>query len=111
MRLMAIGNRALMDGFALLGIETHADISVNEIEEIFTDLSNSRENAMVFIQQDLAQADLPILHRLRNEGGRVLISEIPDILSAEDYQLSVDKLITRVLGANMGTNDGYESEA
>lgn len=108
MRLMAIGNQALMDGFALLGIETHADISIEEIEKILTGLSRKREKAMIFLQQDLAQADLPILQQLRNEGGRVLISEIPDILSANEYQAPVERLITRVLGSNMNMEAEHE---
>lgn len=108
MRLLAIGNRALMDGFALLGIETHADISIEEIDKILTDLSRKKEKAMIFLQQDLAQAELAVLQQLRNEGGRVLISEIPDILSADEYQASVDQLITRVLGANVGMEAEHE---
>lgn len=104
MRLMAIGNRALMDGFALLGIETHADISLAEIEGILTELSRNREHAMIYLQQDLARADLPILNQLRKEGGRILVSEIPDILSASDYRAPVDQLITRVLGENLSVD-------
>jgi vacuolar-type H+-ATPase subunit F/Vma7 len=95
-----MGNSALMDGFALLGMETYPDASVAEVEQILTQLSHSKERAMIYLQQDLAQADLPILQFIRNEGGNILISEIPDILSAQDYQAPVDQLLTRVLGAS-----------
>ena len=101
MRILAIGNQALMDGFALLGIETYADISISQLEQILIDLRRQDERALVYLQQDLAQADLPVLTYLRNEGGRVLISEIPDILSADAYQASVDQLIARVMGKHI----------
>ena len=86
MRVLAIGNRALMDGFALLGIETYADFSLTQMEQLLLELYRGNERALVYLQQDLAQADIPVLTNLRNEGGRVLISEIPDILSADGYQ-------------------------
>ena len=101
MRIMAIGNQALMDGFALLGIETYADISISQLERILLDLRRQDERALVYLQQDLAQADIPVLTFLRNEGGQVLISEIPDILSADAYQASVDQLIARVMGKHI----------
>ncbi len=101
MRTMAIGSRALMDGFALLGIETHADIDVAELEALLSDLVRRKERALIYLQSYLANSDLPILHSLRNEGGQVLISEVPDILSAEHYQAPVEQLISRVLGRDV----------
>lgn len=90
-----------MDGFALLGIETHADISLQELDGLLTDLHRSKQRALVYLQQDLADSDLPILHLLRSEGGNILISVVPDLLSADDYHAPVDQLISRVLGQNV----------
>jgi vacuolar-type H+-ATPase subunit F/Vma7 len=98
MRQLAIGNSVLMDGFALLGMETYADLDITEIEKILTQLLRNKESALIFLQQNLLQADLPLLEQIRNEGGHILISEIPDILSANKYQAPVDHLIARVLG-------------
>ena len=108
MRILAIGNRALMDGFALLGIETYADFSLTQMEQLLLELYRGNERALVYLQQDLAQADIPVLTNLRNEGGRVLISEIPDILSADGYQASVDQLIGRVMGKHILENIQHE---
>ena len=108
MRILAIGNRALMDGFALLGIETYADIGPAEMEQLLAELNQQGERALVYLQQDLAQADIPVLKYLRNEGGKVLISEIPDILSADAYQASVDQLIGRVMGKHILENIQHE---
>lgn len=101
MKLIAIGQRSLMDGFALLGMETHCDASADELESILTTLSHTKEKAMIYLQQDAAYDELPILQQLRNEGGDILISEIPDILSAHQFHAPVDELITRVLGENI----------
>lgn len=101
MRLMAIGQRSLMDGFALLGMETHCDASAEEVESILSALSHKKEKAMIYLQRDPAYDNLPIIQQLRNEGGNILISEIPDILSAHQFHAPVDDLITRVLGKNI----------
>ena len=90
-----------MDGFALLGIETHADVSMQDLDSLLNDLYRSKQRALVYLQQDLADCDLPILHLLRSEGGNILISVVPDLLSADDYHAPVDKLISRVLGQNI----------
>jgi vacuolar-type H+-ATPase subunit F/Vma7 len=101
MRILAIGNQALMDGFALLGIETYADISLPRLESLLTELQRSKQRALVYLQQNLADSELPILQLLRSEGGDILISVVPDILSADDYHAPVDQLISRVLGQNI----------
>ena len=108
MRMLAFGSRALMDGFALLGIETYADFSLTQMEQLLLELYRGNERALVYLQQDLAQADILVLTNLRNEGGRVLISEIPDILSADGYQASVDQLIGRVMGKHILENIQHE---
>ena len=108
MRLLAMGNSALMDGFALLGMETFPDVTVAEVEKLLSQLLHDKERAMIYLQQDLAQQDLPILNRIRNEGGDILISEIPDLLSAQSYQAPVDQLLTRVLGASAAQEFNHE---
>jgi vacuolar-type H+-ATPase subunit F/Vma7 len=101
MKIVAIGNSALMDGFALLGIETCADASADEINALLSELSRSRERALVYLQQDLMNADIPMIKQLRVQGGSILICEIPDLHTADDYQPEVEKLIGRVLGSSV----------
>lgn len=100
MKIIAIGNSALMDGFALLGIETYADASADEINAVLTDLVHERERALVYLQQDLISAEIPMIQQLRIKGGSILICEIPDLHTADDYQPEVEKLIGRVLGSS-----------
>ena len=101
MKIIAIGNAALMDGFALLGIKTYADASTEEINAVLTELVRSRERALVYLQQNLMSAEIPMIQQLRSRGGSILICEIPDLHAAEDYQPEVEKLIGRVLGSSV----------
>jgi vacuolar-type H+-ATPase subunit F/Vma7 len=101
MKIIAIGNAALMDGFALLGIKTYADASAEAINAMLTELVRNRERALVYLQQNLMNADIPMVQQLRTRGGSILICEIPDLHTAEDYQPEVEKLIGRVLGSSV----------
>ena len=101
MKILALGSAALMDGFALLGIETHADPEPARIESLLRELIRARERALVFMQQDLMDADIPVVEKLRLQGGSILICEIPGLQAAGDYRPQVDQLIRRVLGASV----------
>jgi len=101
MKIIAFGSSELMDGFALLGIETHADAGSDVIESILSELSRNRERALVYLQQDLVQADIPIVKQLRDQGGNILICEIPSLHDVDDYRPQVETLIGRVLGGSM----------
>jgi vacuolar-type H+-ATPase subunit F/Vma7 len=98
MEILAFGDAELMDGFALLGIETHANRSAREIDAVLEQLSKSRERALVFVQQDLMTADIPMIAQLRSRGGAILICEVPALGAAERYRPQVEELISRVLG-------------
>lgn len=98
MRIIAFGDAALMDGFALLGIETHANPKAEAVETILTKLVRSRERALVFVQQELMTDAVPIVAQLRNQGGSILICELPALHCAEHYKPQVERLIARVLG-------------
>ena len=101
MKIIAIGSRELMDGFALLGIETYADAEAAEINELLSELARKRERALVYIQQDLIGEETPIIQQLRLEGGSILVCEIPHLKGAAEYHPQVEKLIRRVLGSSM----------
>ena len=101
MKILAVGGAALMDGFALLGIETHADLTAVEIDELLSGLVRRRERALVYLQQDLLSADIPTIRQLRSQGGSILICEIPGLQAGGDYHPQVDQLIRCVLGPSV----------
>ena len=101
MKIIAMGSAALMDGFALLGITTYADETAEVVNSVLSELQRNRERALVFVQQNLFDAKIPMIQQLRNRGGSILICEIPDLHEVRDYQPQVESLILRVLGAGV----------
>lgn len=98
MKIIAFGDAALMDGFALLGIQIQEDQSAAAIEATLQQLSRGRERALVFVQQDRMTAAIPMIAQLRRQGGSILICELPSLQAADQYRPAVEKLIARVLG-------------
>ena len=95
-----MGHSALMDGFSLLGIKVYADESSENINNVLSELKHSQQRALIFMQQDLITAEIPMVKQIRQSGGSILICEIPNLQEADDYQPAVEKLIARVLGAS-----------
>jgi vacuolar-type H+-ATPase subunit F/Vma7 len=100
MKIIAMGSAVLMDGFALSGIKTYADETAEVVNTVLGELHRNREPALVFIQQNLFDAKIPMIEQLRNRGGSILICEIPDLQGVQDYQPEVETLIRRVLGSS-----------
>lgn len=98
MRVLAIGSQELMNGFALLGIETHTDIDAKTIDHLLNNIIHQQQRALIYLQQDFVQDDLPVLKYLRQEGGNILISEIPSLSSPDQRRAPIDKLIAKVIG-------------
>jgi len=96
-----MGSSALMDGFALLGIKTYADESPQKMNAVLSELNRNHERALVYVQQDLMQADIPMISQLHNHGGSILICEIPHLENVQQYQPAVEKLVRKVLGTSV----------
>jgi len=101
MKIFAMGSAALMDGFALLGIQTYADPSAEMINDVLAGLKQRNERALVFMQQDLMKAEIPMVTRLRQRGGSILLCAIPHLDQADNYQPEVEQLIGRVMGQSV----------
>ncbi|MDZ7751312.1 MAG: V-type ATP synthase subunit F [Gammaproteobacteria bacterium] len=99
-RIIAMGSEALLEGFALLGVETVADPSPHEVEELLRGLAASDARALVFLEHQVAREAGQALEDIRREGGRIVISEIPPLEAPADYRPPVEDLVIRVLGAS-----------
>ena len=78
-RMIALGSAALTDGFSLIGIETVADATAEQLENLLAELVRRQEKALVFLEHNLARSQGPWLRRVREEGGRVVIAEKPEM--------------------------------
>ncbi len=98
MRVVAMGGAALMQGFALLGAETYEDATAEEVERVLADLLRGHDQALVFVESGLVARGGRHLDRVRREGGRIIVSEVPPLDAPESYRPPVEALVTRVLG-------------
>lgn len=98
MRLIALGGAALMQGFALLGAETHEDATQEDVERVLAELLRGHDQALVFVENSLVAQSGQHLERVRREGGRIIVSEIPSLDAPDSYRPPVEALVTRVLG-------------
>ena len=97
-RMIALGSAALMEGFALIGFETHADPAPEAIEQLLQELLRNQQAALIVIEQELARNPGRNLQRAQREGGRIVITEIPDIHLSGSYHSRVENLVQTILG-------------
>lgn len=97
-RMIALGSSALMEGFALIGFETYPDPSPEAIENLLQNLLRNQQAALIVIEQRLARNPGRHLMRAQNEGGRIVITEIPEIRMSGDYHSRVEDLVLSLLG-------------
>ena len=97
-RMIALGSAALMEGFALIGFETFVDPSPEAIENLMQELLRNQQGTLVVIEQSLAQNPGRHLLRAQSEGGRIVMTEIPEIHQSSHYHSRVESLVQTMLG-------------
>lgn len=100
MRVVALGGSALMQGFALIGAETYEDATEEDVERVLAELLRGQDQALVFVENRLVTHGGRHLERVRREGGRVIVSEVPPLDTPESYRPPVEALVVRVVGAS-----------
>ncbi len=97
-RLVVLGSAGLTEGFSLIGAEVYPEADPATVEQVLADLARSGAAALVLLEGHLAHAGGPWLNRLRNEGGRIVVTELPALASPEAYAPAVDEVVRSVLG-------------
>ncbi len=97
-RMLFLGDAALTDGFQLIGFETWADPSQQQLNQVLQGLLNSRGNAFVILDSRLAEQPSPLLQQIRSEGGRIIITEVPPLNDPENFHSEIDDRIQHLLG-------------
>lgn len=97
-RLVVLGSAGLTDGFGLIGAEVYADADHGTVEQVLAELVAARAEALVLLEGDLAHGSGEWLARLRNEGGRIVVTELPPLAAPQDYAPAVDEVVRAVLG-------------
>ena len=97
-RMIALGSAALMEGFALIGFETYVDPAPDAIEKLMLELLRSQQAVLIVTEQSLARNPGRNLLRAQTEGGRIVITEIPEIHLSANYHSRVEHLVQSLLG-------------
>lgn len=98
-RMIALGSAALTEGFSLIGVETVPDATPEQLENLLAGMVKHQEKALVFLEHSLARSEGPWLRRVREEGGRIVIAEVPPLHTPEDYHPQVEDVVRAILGA------------
>jgi vacuolar-type H+-ATPase subunit F/Vma7 len=99
-RLVVLGSAGLTEGFSLIGAEVYPQADQARVEEVLEALVREGAEALVLLETDLAHGEGLWLNRLRNEGGRILVTELPPLSAPQDYTPAVDAVMRTVLGAD-----------
>jgi vacuolar-type H+-ATPase subunit F/Vma7 len=96
-RLLFLGDRALAQGFALIGFETWPDATIEQLDQVLEELRNERRGALVVLDQQLAAGDSRLLPRIEADGRHVAIIEVPALADAQGFHLDVDDELQALL--------------
>ncbi len=97
-RLVVLGSAGLASGFALIGAEVHPDADAATVEAVLEALAKRNEGALVLLESHLAHGGGYWLNRLRSEGGRIVITELPPLPAPQAFAPAVDAVVEAVLG-------------
>ncbi len=97
-RMLALGSSALTEGFALIGFETVPDATAEDLEEVLAELVRGNQRAMVIVERTLARGNGRWLNQVRNEGGRIVLAEVPELSAPSNYHPLVEDLVESILG-------------
>jgi vacuolar-type H+-ATPase subunit F/Vma7 len=96
---VVLGSAGLTEGFSLIGAEVYPRADQATVEQVLENLVKQGAEALVLLETTLAHGDGHWLNRLRNEGGRILVTELPALHAPQDYTPAVDEIVRNVLGA------------
>ena len=96
--MIAMGERPLMEGFALLGFETWPDADTEDLKQVLSELVQSGQKALVLLETYLSRSSCPLLADIRIHGGNIIVTEVPAINAAKEYHPFVEDLVVKVLG-------------
>ncbi len=97
-RQIFLGDHNLSVAFSLIGFETRPSADVKQLDALLDELLRSNQRAFVVIDHALAAAGSELLAGVYDEGGRILVTEIPPLNSPRDFRSQVDEEIGRLLG-------------
>jgi len=100
-RMIAIGSLALVRGFRLIGFEALADPDRKNISVLIDDLQRHQQRAFLVVEQHLANELRDIFRPIQQEGGDILMVELPAIHEPEKLDSYLSSKIEERLGSQV----------
>lgn len=97
-RFVVLASAPVAVGFGLLGIESIADATEDELEQLLEKLVTHRQSAMVFVEENLARGGGRWLTYVRDQSTSVILVEIPGLKGAQEHESAIEGLIRVALG-------------
>jgi vacuolar-type H+-ATPase subunit F/Vma7 len=97
-RLIVMGSAELTLGFRLIGFETYPEATRDDVESVLRELLSRKQKALVLLEPELARSGARSLELVRNEGGHIVVTEVPSLAAPEDYHPEVEDVVRSVLG-------------
>lgn len=105
-RMIFMGESQLAHGFRLIGFETWADPSLDEVEKLVRELIVRRHNAFLVIDRRIAEAELPSIQRVRKEGGHIVVTPVPPLNQPDSFHLRIDDRLQAIFAATGSPTQG-----
>ena len=105
-RIIAMGSALLMEGFALVGLETWPDAQPADVEALIEELLRERQPAVVLLESELMHGAESARADAGRGSERIIITEIPPLLAPQENRPAVERLIMEMLGPGALTRDG-----
>lgn len=97
-KMLFMGDASLTDGFQLIGFETWPNATPDQLDKVLGELVEGRQNAFIIIDSKLSQSNTVMLQKVRQEGGRIIITEVPPLNDPTNCYCIVDTHIQALLG-------------
>ena len=96
-RMLFLGDAALTDGFQLIGFETWADPTAEELDKVLEELLDSKRNAFIILDTRLSESSSPMLERVRRESRRILITVVPPLNDPDGFRCALDHRVNSLM--------------
>jgi vacuolar-type H+-ATPase subunit F/Vma7 len=99
-RMIFLGADSLADGFRLIGFETHANPSADDVDQLFRTLRHSRDKAFVVVDEAVMRSGAGNLARVRREGGRIVVVAVPPLAGPVELESEVADRLQAMFGSS-----------
>ena len=97
-RIIAMGSALLMEGFALVGVETWPDAEPTDVRSLIDELLRERKPAVILLASELMREAGAAQAGVGSGSEHIIVAEIPSLQAAQGDRPAVERLIREMLG-------------